>query len=1298
MIIALLLLCFALPAAVHAGNGQLYTSGQLSSSTVNCVRQDAYGYIWISTEYGVNRFDGYSFSTYLHNAADTTSLISSEATVLFKDSRRRMWVGSSLGLACFDYERNCFQRYMFPSGIYPRVMSIVERKDGTLAIATSGYGLYLIRPGEEKITRDSSLRRASGDDYITHLFEDSHGGLWQCSHLPRVTRITTIKGKTHFRDFSLSRGPVVCFLPADDNGVLIICMWGILRYNYSDGTITDAGYDMKALGANVSIRSATFDSHGNLFLGTYGQGLMMISAGSRTLSHIKETTSGFDLGTANIDDVYCDKDANLWISCNKKGLYRLSWGDTAFTGSTFTDQRYYLGSSISSIAAGSKGSVYVTVQKSGVYSFDRFGHINGHPSAPSGPNTIYKGVNGDYWLCSENTLYSYNPLTGTASPIARYNGWGLNCMADDGRGNYYICCYGNGLAILNMATRKSELITMRNTKRTGGTIINDWIKALYIDRHGVLWVGTVDGVSCMDTRSNVFLTKTGSPILKGIPSLCFTETRMGQILIGTNAGLFAYDTQKRRLFRPTGTQPLLNNSIYSIVEDSRGDLWMSTAAGIWQYDRQHRRVIGHVRGNGLVDKEYILGASAHDSDGRITFATNDGITSFYPQNVRNMRTAMDSVYLTGVYVDGRQQNFQTGKITVKHDDNNIVLHYSLLNYRHADEITFQYKINDAAQWQSLPEGTNTVTLSKLKPGTYQIHVRAMSNGTASEFVRTISMTVQSPWYVSSAAYLAYIALAFGAMFMGLRLYERKKKEELDEAKMRFLINATHDIRSPLTLIVEPLKRLRENLHNPEVKPYIDTIDRNAQKLLLLVSSILDQRRIDKNQMHLQCQPTQLPEYISASCAMFRYNARQHNITLRVEHSDDMPEAWIDRINFDKVIQNVLSNAFKFTSDGGEITVSVSCNEYHFVIEVTDTGCGFGDDDTEKLFDRFYQGMTKDSKRHEGTGIGLNLSRTLVLMHGGKISAFNRKDGRTGAVIHIELPTGNAHLKPDEIMTVEKEEAQQAAAPKRQASKNCHVMIVDDDAELAEYIRSELSSWYRVDVCNNGQEAIDTLLKGGYDLVISDVMMPLMDGITLLRKIKANNMVSDIPVILLTSKADVADRLEGIRKGADAYIAKPFDMNELRAVADNLISNVRRLKGKFTGSQTQADKVEAIQLKGNNNALMERIMKALNDNISDPNFNVEKLSEDVGISRAQLHRKMKEITGISTGEFIRNLKLEQAARLIAKGDININQVAYAVGFNNSTHFSTVFRNHFGETPSEYAENHTQGHNKGSADSK
>jgi len=306
------------------------------------------------------------------------------------------------------------------------------------------------------------------------------------------------------------------------------------------------------------------------------------------------------------------------------------------------------------------------------------------------------------------------------------------------------------------------------------------------------------------------------------------------------------------------------------------------------------------------------------------------------------------------------------------------------------------------------------------------------------------------------------------------------------------------------------------------------------------------------------------------------------------------------------------------------------------------------------------------------------------MHGGSIKAYNRTDGIKGSCFEIRIPLGKEHLKPEEIVEEEDKKNTEAIGRKSQASRNFSILIVDDDEEIANYIKTELSDWYRFDHACNGKEGLKKLLTGKFDLVISDVMMPEMDGITMLKKIKGNSNVSDIPVILLTSKSEVENRLEGLRKGADGFLAKPFNMEELHILIDNLVDNVRRIRGKYSEAQGQKAKIEPIQVKGNNDALMERVMKYLNENLTDPDLNVEKLTEDVGISRAQLHRKMKEIAGVSTGEFIRNLRLEQAARLIEEGEINITQVAYSVGFNNQTHFSTVFKKHYGMSPSEYAE--------------
>ena len=565
----------------------------------------------------------------------------------------------------------------------------------------------------------------------------------------------------------------------------------------------------------------------------------------------------------------------------------------------------------------------------------------------------------------------------------------------------------------------------------------------------------------------------------------------------------------------------------------------------------------------------------------------------------------------------------------------------------------------------------------------------MSNGNFSKKSTIIHIKVCDPWYASTWAFLLYFLTAAGIILYIIYRYERHRKEDLEETKMQFLINATHDIRSPLTLIMGPLNKLKTRITDAESKQDIDTIDRNAQRLLLLVNQILDERKIDKDQMHLHCQKTDLKEFLRGIMSLYNFNVQERSITLSLKEDESLKEegnlqVWIDRINFDKVISNLLSNAMKYTSDGGEITLIIGKNKESAIIKVEDTGIGLKEEKTDRLFERFYQGNNNSDIHIEGTGIGLNLCRALVKMHGGTIRAYNRTDGIKGSCFEVNIPLGKEHLKPEEILQEDGTKTAESTGKRTQANRNFNILIVDDDAEIAHYIKTELSDWYRFEHACNGKEGLKMLLTGKYDLVISDVMMPEMDGVTMLKKIKGNSNVSDIPVILLTSKSEVENRLEGLRKGADAFLAKPFNMEELHILIDNLVDNVRRIRGKYSGAQGQKAKIEQIQVKGNNDALMERVMKYMNEHLADPDLNVEKLTEDVGISRAQLHRKLKEIAGVSAGEFIRNLRLEQAARLIEEGQINITQVAYSVGFSNQTHFSTVFKKHYGMSPSEYAE--------------
>ena len=1289
------LFAIALSLMVWADSGELFTSGKLSSSLINCIVQDKYGYIWVGTEYGLSKFDGYRFTNYLHNEEDTTSITDNIISDLLVDKKGNLWIGCAKGLMRYNYETNNFSRLQFPDGRKPRIYSMVESHRGDILLGTAGYGLYSVKNnGIEKtannrftIRWERAYAKRDSDVFFTHIYEDKHQYLWQSSHLLTFTRFIEKQGKVQRKDFKSPYGAPVAFIQHRPQAMLIVCMYGIIYYDYRTGRIADAGYDLGTFKNHVTINNATFDHDGNLYISTSEHGALIIKKGSNKVEQLENSNSNFNFSTAFVNDIIEDKDNNLWIGCYKKGLYLLNQRQQAFSSWSFSAQNYIIGSSVSSIAPGENGETWCTVQNSGVFCFDASGKIIAHPTSPAGTCIIYKDRQGAYWISNGSALYSYNPHTGTYQEKLTFTSAGIYCMTDDNQGNLYISVYSKGLYIYNVESGKVTVLNMRQ-RGNKGFLCNDWVRSMAFDHTGHLWIGTSNGVSCLNTKTLSFKDFGWNIILKDRQANGICEGKNGNMIIGTEEGLYLFDRKNNKTLALPHAEVLKGKQVCSIIKDHQGDLWISTTMGIWQYDQKNRQFIGHINGNGLTTREYVLGSSMHTASDLIAFGTSDGITTFYPERVRAKKMELGDVHLTNFIIDGKPINCLTDEFTIPYEENSFTLEFSLLNYRNTDNISFQYRINEG-KWNSTNEGSNAVSFNKLKPGSYTLEVRAMSNGNFSKKSTIIHIKVCDPWYASTWAFLLYFLTAAGIILYIIYRYERHRKEDLEETKMQFLINATHDIRSPLTLIMGPLNKLKTRITDAESKQDIDTIDRNAQRLLLLVNQILDERKIDKDQMHLHCQKTDLKEFLRGIMSLYNFNVQERSITLSLKEDESLKEegnlqVWIDRINFDKVISNLLSNAMKYTSDGGEITLIIGKNKESAIIKVEDTGIGLKEEKTDRLFERFYQGNNNSDIHIEGTGIGLNLCRALVKMHGGTIRAYNRTDGIKGSCFEVNIPLGKEHLKPEEILQEDGTKTAESTGKRTQANRNFNILIVDDDAEIAHYIKTELSDWYRFEHACNGKEGLKMLLTGKYDLVISDVMMPEMDGVTMLKKIKGNSNVSDIPVILLTSKSEVENRLEGLRKGADAFLAKPFNMEELHILIDNLVDNVRRIRGKYSGAQGQKAKIEQIQVKGNNDALMERVMKYMNEHLADPDLNVEKLTEDVGISRAQLHRKLKEIAGVSAGEFIRNLRLEQAARLIEEGQINITQVAYSVGFSNQTHFSTVFKKHYGMSPSEYAE--------------
>ena len=1306
--ILLLLLTILYAGSIFGQAAQFFPSDRFSSSLVSDLCQDQMGSVWVATDYGLNKFDGYRFAYYLHDDKDPSSINVNVVVTLFCDKDGRLWVGTNRGLDRFDPATETFVHYPFPKNLHPRVSSIIQRrKDGVIMVGTAGYGVF-------SVGSDGKMKEVAfdpSDQFFSRFFEDSRGRLWKSGFDDTIVMYDGKKRKV----FHSAVGNPQAFVEYGDE-LLVVCLHGLMSYHNGQMAVSDIDLGVAAKKEAV-FNHATMTGDGSIYIGTRGQGLYRLALNaSRRLEHVEIDAAGVDPNTAKINCVMSDRGGNLWLGCHRKGLLMVPLRPVDFNNWSFQSQGISLGSCISSVCEGDEGMVWCTVQGVGIYGFNKRGHVAAHPSAPEAVEFIFRDKQKRFWVGTDDGLFAYDPQTGRYQLKVTFDCDRFNDMTSDDKGRIYISTFSRGFCIYDPETGSLRNRNFSERDSVRGWLCNNWIMGMSSDNRGYIWMATSSGVSCYDPRTDSFRSQGWNSQLDGV--VCFDVCELhsgnladgrsldGCIAIGTEQGLYLYDRHSRRVERFPGSDQLANKAICYIVQSNNGDLWCSTSQGIWQYKQSCHSFIGHINGNGLVQKEFLYGVGMHTNDDMVFFGHNDGLTVFEPKNVNAANPSLAPLQLTAFLVSGQGVNTRTvlngvritevpvsqsDHFTLSYLDHTITLCFSQMNFDNPMNVTYEYRVN-GGEWIRNSAGVNDFTLSHLQPGTYRIEVRAQQ-GNEYTPEKVVVVTIRAPWYRTTLAYIIYFTILLILGVYVFLAYRRHTHEQLNEDKMKFLINATHDIRSPLTLIMSPLANLKRHIgdENPDALRDIDTIDRNAKRILNLVNQILDVRKIDKQQMQLHCQKTDLVAYTQSIYKMFEYNAREHNITFTFKHDMDSLDIWIDRSQFDKVITNLLSNAFKYSYDGGSVEIRLSQNDHQAILQVLDSGQGLDSENLKHIFERFYQGSNSRRLHIAGTGIGLNLCKMIVDMHHGSIEAHNRK-GESGAVFEVCLPLGNGHLSPNEIDDTPEEieviEPAPAAAPAKSGTKH-RVLIVDDDAEIGRYISTELGKYYKFTVCSNGKEGIKELLAGNYDVVVSDVMMPEMDGFTMLRMIKTSVKVSHVPVIMLTSMSDVAHRLEGLERGADAYLAKPFELEELHMVIENQIQTRQRLKGKYSGAQQQADKVETVEVKGNDELLMERIMKSVNRNLSNSDFNVDMLTQEVGISRAQLHRKMKELTGISTSEFIRNIRLEQAARLLREQKVNVTQVAYTVGFSNLAHFSTIFRKHFGIAPSEYAEQEGEG---------
>ncbi|MBQ9362745.1 MAG: response regulator [Bacteroidaceae bacterium] len=1025
-------------------SGQFFTSDKLSNTNITSICQDKSGYIWIGTEYGLNRFDGYKFTVYKNTPQDSTSLMFNIVNKVFCDKSGNLWVGTNTGLQHYDDATDSFVKYDSPVFERSRISDICQLPDGKVLVGTAGYGLFLVNVEKRTLTLLEDYKENDEDNYFGHLLVDADGGLWKDGN----KEFGLIKPGKRPQIFNERHDPPMAF--ADANGKVLV----MNRHHlcaYANGKFLDDYFDVSEVSSlNPHYWTVMRDHYGNIYIGTRGNGLLWIPSGSHKVQRYKFNVIGINMNTSTIETLFEDRQGNIWVGCWHKGLLVIPRNKAQFTSWSFSSQKHDIGNYVSSVCQGDNGITWCTVRGEGIFGFDADGQLVAHPTAPAWVEFIHRDRKGNYYVGAGTEIYAYDPRNGHTKQLLSFPCNMINGMADDGQGHLFFSAFGRGLLCYDTAKgtiRHFSQNTERDTLR--GRLCNDWIMSMTADRNGYVWIATTNGVCCYDVSADNFKPFGWNNILEGkrCESLC--ETSQGDMLIGTMEGLYVWRSSTGIVEEFPDAGRLRGLTIGNIVQDQSGDIWCSTTMGIWHYRVSDGEWVSHISGSGLIDKEFIANASLYiPQEDRIFFATSDGITTFTPQQVQGASTQLGNIRLTNMFFGGQpvSTSAENTHFSFPYSDNVVSMEFSLMNFLDAANTIFEYRLNHNTEWTRNGEGQNAITFTHLPIGTYQLEVRAIVGGVVSS-PRVYTITIKAPWYRTTLAYLLYIAGVLVLLgLLGMK-WRNRVRMRLAQEKLSFMLKANHSLRT--------------------------------------------------------------------------------------------------------------------------------------------------------------------SFRHR-------------------------------------------------------------------------ILIVENDIGMANNIINELNTRYKFDYAPNGKEALKMMLNNTYNLVVSDVMMPVMDGITMLKRIKSNTAISEIPVIILSSKEEVEHKLLGLKAGAEAYIAKPVDMNELHIRIDNLIDNVRRLRGKFSGAAQQEERVENVEVKGNDDALMDRIMQSVNAHMSDPEYNVETLASDVGLSRAQLHRKMKEMTGMATGRFLRNLRMEQAARLLCEGKINVSQVADKVGYIDQAHFFTAFKTHFGMSPSEYIE--------------
>ncbi len=1319
----------------------------LSQAVVNSISQDDKGWMWFATDDGLNRFDGYAFTVFKFDKSGPNQFHDNFVQRIFKDSQGRLWVSSRRGLYQFDLSTQKWTVFLNPNGKND-VSYISESNTGKLWIGWyfGGIGIFYPSTGKYDTTQTFKLNSTAT---IT-VFEDSYGYIWSGAQNTGLDVFRTREGKNHEKIEAYSASDILpsqyvkCFLEDHLGNIWIGTTKGLVLFIRAEGkfVVLDT-----ILPAQRGVFSLLEDKDKTLWIGTQGNGIYTVNLQDfdgrkvdRLSSRHVTALDAFDISQHTIRSIYQDRDNNIWIGTHGDGIYMVSSEEKNFMK---VEVKRIVGAAESMVpfyglCNDDDGNIWAGTDSKGIYKFSAEGKLLHHYDADGKPGSIgddvvysalrdYHGnlwfgtlAHGIYRYDEKTDLFVHYPRSTNDAPVPL--GHRVSLLFEDSKRNIWVGATRGGLSMLDKADRTFKI----NKDASIFSTID--VRAMAEDKKGKLWLGCYgNGLLSYDpdTRQveNIFSGTESTNLLQSNVVHALAIDKDNTLWIGTGGGLGAYNLNDKTFKRYTDEDGLINNTVFGIQIDEQQNVWCSTISGISRFDHATRTFSNYTSNDGLQVGQFTPGSSLNNiPKGYIGFGGTYGFNLFYPQKVTNSKIVPD-IKLSGfrlfnkpVKIGGDTEDDilekvidETEHLTLRHDQASFTFEFTALDYSGPEKCEYAYKLEGVdADWNYIGN-QRTASYRYLSPGTYEFKVKAtnQSNTWPAKFAH-VKVTVAPPLWRTPLAYVTYaliLGLAGWSIFSirKRQLYlkkrvksernKRRRERQVVHDKLAFFTEVSHEFKTPLTLIIGPLEEMmsKENNDTPNSKK-LHMVHRNAHKLLTLINKLLDYRKIESGKMMLTIRQVDIVPFIEDIFINFKELSNRPNVHFEFYTEEKSIYTWIDPEKMEMVLTNIVSNSFKYIGEGNAISITVKkelCvdGKECVCIEVKDNGIGIERDQVRYIFDWFYHG---NANNHISSGIGLALAKKLVYLHKGEIYADSTVG--SGSVFKVKIPLGKDHFESHEVIidtdkTTEleaelQEQEEYEEGQSTHAKKGLKtILLVEDDEEVRSFLKEYLSPGYRIIETSDGKQALEAAFDNNPDLVLSDIMMAEMDGMELCHALKQNIKTSHIPVVLLTARAAHSQHKAGLETGADAYITKPFSPEILSLTINNLLQ-ARENSRRYYRTLFLTDEKPTIA--SPDEKLLQQIFEVVKVNMNNADLSVDAVSHEVGLSKTILYKKIKQLTGLSPIEYIRSLRISEAAKLLRTQQYKVYEVVYMVGFSDLKYFRKCFIKEFGYPPSQLLE--------------